>query len=255
MSIAKNVGGISLFLSKARTRKVYTKSSGYIKKAIQKLPKGSNRIINLVRRVKYSIKQLFIPNMLFEDLGFKYFGPIDGHDIDKLEGILKLSKGMDGPILIHVVTKKGKGYKPAEENPDRFHSASDFNIETGESNKKKAKDYSKAFGEKLVELAWKDKKIVAVTASMKDGTGLTAFGERFPERLFDVGIAEQHALGFSAGLAKAGMIPVVPIYSSFYQRGFDQVIHDIALQNLPVIMCVDRARNCWKRWRNSSRHF
>lgn len=194
MSISKNVGGISLFLSRARTRKVYTKSSGYIKNAVLRLPKGSNRIINLVRRIKYSIKQLFIPNMFFEDLGFKYFGPIDGHNIEKIENILKISKDINGPILIHVVTKKGKGYKPAEDNPDRFHSASDFNIATGESNKKKSKDYSKVFGEKLLELAEKNKNIVAITAAMKDGTGLTQFGERFPDRLFDVGIAEQHAL-------------------------------------------------------------
>ena len=194
MSISKNVGGISVFLSRARTRKVYTKSSGYIKKAVMKLPKGSNRIINLVRRIKYSIKQLFITNMLFEDLGFKYFGPIDGHDIGKIENILRTSMAMDGPKLIHVVTKKGKGYKIAEENPDRFHSTGEFEIETGKSKKKKGQDYSKVFGDKLVELSYKNKNIVAVTASMKDGTGLTAFGERFPERLFDVGIAEQHAL-------------------------------------------------------------
>lgn len=203
MSISKNVGGISLFLSKARTRKVYTKSSGYIKKAVLRLPRFSNRIINLVRRVKYSIKQLLIPNMLFEDLGFKYFGPIDGHNIEKLENILKLSKGIDGPVLIHVVTKKGKGYKPAEENPDKFHSASDFNIATGESNKKKAKDYSKAFGDKLIKLAENNKDIVAITAAMKDGTGLTEFGKRFPNRLFDVGIAEQHAIRFRSRACKS----------------------------------------------------
>ena len=194
MSISKNVGGISLFLSRARTRKVYTKSSGYIKKAIQKLPKGSNKIINLIRRIKYSIKQLVIPNMFFEDLGFKYLGPIDGHNIEKLENILKISKNLEGPVLIHVVTKKGKGYKPAEDNPDKFHSTSSFNMATGESLKKKGKDYSKAFGEKLVQLAEENKDIVAVTAAMRDGTGLTEFGKRFPNRLFDVGIAEQHAL-------------------------------------------------------------
>jgi len=203
MSISKNVGGISLFLSKARTRKFYTKSSGYIKKAVQKLPRGSNRIIKLIRRIKYSIKQLVIPNMLFEDIGFRYLGPIDGHDIEKLENILKISKDLEGPVLIHVVTKKGKGYKPAEENPDKFHSASNFDIETGESTKSKSKDYSKIFGEKLVELAENNKNIVAITAAMKDGTGLTEFANRFPNRFFDVGIAEQHALGLAAGLAKA----------------------------------------------------
>ena len=241
MSISKNVGGISLFLSKARTRKVYKKSSGYIKKAIQKLPRVSNRIINGIRRVKYSIKQLFLPNMLFEDLGFKYFGPIDGHNIEKLENIFRLTKGVEGPILIHVVTKKGKGYMPAEENPDKFHSASNFDIETGESKKKKQKDYSKVFGDKLVSLAEENKDIVAITAAMTDGTGLTEFAKKFPNRFFDVGIAEQHAVGLAAGMAKSGLIPVVPLYSSFIQRAYDQLVHDVAIQNLPVVICADRA--------------
>ena len=195
MSISKNVGGISLFLSKARTRKFYTQSNKYVKKVVNSiLPKGSNRVIKFIRKIKYSIKQLFLPNMLFEDLGFKYLGPIDGHDIEKLENILKISKDLEGPILIHVVTKKGKGYRPAEENPDKFHSASNFDIETGESKKEKKKDYSQAFGDKLVDLAKKNKRIVAITAAMKDGTGLTKFASEFPDRFFDVGIAEQHAL-------------------------------------------------------------
>lgn len=196
MSISKNVGGISLFLSKARTRKFYTKSSIFVKKAIEKLPKGSNKIIRFLRRIKYSIKQLFIPNMFFEDLGFKYLGPIDGHDIAKLENILRLGRDLDGPIVIHVVTKKGKGYKPAEENPDKFHSASNFDIETGESKVKKGKDYSKVFGEKLVSLADNNKEIVAITAAMKDGTGLEEFASKYQDRFFDVGIAEQNALRF-----------------------------------------------------------
>lgn len=194
MSISKNVGGISLFLSKVRTKKFYRKSSRFIKSAVQKLPKGSNKIIRVIRKIKYSIKQLLLPNMLFEDLGFKYLGPIDGHDIAKLENILRLSKDLKGPVLIHVVTKKGKGYKPAEENPDRFHSASNFEIETGESKKSKTKDYSKVFGEKIISLAEENKNIVAITAAMKDGTGLTEFAEKYPDRFFDVGIAEQHAL-------------------------------------------------------------
>ena len=241
MSISKNVGGISLFLSKARTRKFYTESNRYIKKIVNMLPNGGNRIIKFIRKIKYSIKQLLLPNMFFEDLGFRYLGPIDGHDIEKLESILKKSKDLEGPILIHVVTKKGKGYKPAEENPDKFHSASNFDIETGISKKEKAVDYSKIFGEKLIELAKKNDKIVAITAAMKDGTGLAKFEKEFPNRFFDVGIAEEHAIGFAAGLAKNGMIPVVPIYSSFYQRSFDQVIHDVCIQNLGVVMCVDRA--------------
>lgn len=194
MSISKNVGGISLFLSKARSRKFYTKSNGFVKKIVQKLPKGSNRIINIIRRIKHSVKQLVLPNMFFEDLGFKYLGPIDGHDIEELESILKLSKDLDGPVVLHVVTKKGKGYKPAEENPDKFHSASNFDIETGEAKTKKEKDYSKVFGDKLISLAEENPNIVAITAAMKDGTGLSEFAKKFPERTFDVGIAEEHAL-------------------------------------------------------------
>ena len=154
---------------------------------------------------------------------------------------MQLSKQVEAPVLIHVLTKKGKGYKIAEENPDKFHATSPFDIETVKPKKEKKPDYSKVFGEKIVEMAKKDSRIVAITASMKDGTGLTKFQKEFPNRFFDIGIAEQHALGMAAGMAKEGMIPIVPIYSSFYQRAYDQVIHDIALQNLPVIMCVDRA--------------
>jgi len=179
--------------------------------------------------------------MFLEDIGFKYLGPVDGHNISDLEYLLKRAKDLDEPILIHVLTKKGKGYKPAEENPDKFHATGSFDIETGEAKNKKSKDYSKVFGDKLVDLASKNKKIVGITASMKDGTGLKEFASKYPERFFDVGIAEQHALTYAAGLAKEGMIPFVPIYSSFYQRAYDQVIHDICMQNLPVIMCVDRA--------------
>ena len=241
MSIAKNVGGISDFLTRIRTRKLYNKSNRYIKNAVSHIPRVGNGIIKFVRKIKYGIKQLIIPNMLFEDLGFKYLGPVDGNNIEDLEEIFKKAKDLEGPILIHAITKKGKGYRPAEENPDKFHSSSAFEIATGMPKKKKGDDYSKIFGKKLVKLAENNKKIVAVTAAMKDGTGLTEFAEKFPGRFFDVGIAEQHALTMAAGIAKNGLIPVVSIYSSFYQRGYDQVIHDICLQNLPVIMCVDRA--------------
>ena len=241
MSIAKNVGGISEFLTRIRTRKLYNKSNRYIKNAVSHIPRVGNGIIKFVRKIKYGIKQLIIPNMLFEDLGFKYLGQVDGNNIEDLEEIFKKAKDLEGPILIHAITKKGKGYRPAEENPDKFHSSSAFEIATGMPKKKKGDDYSKIFGKKLVKLAENNKKIVAVTAAMKDGTGLTEFAEKFPGRFFDVGIAEQHALTMAAGIAKNGLIPVVSIYSSFYQRGYDQVIHDICLQNLPVIMCVDRA--------------
>lgn len=241
MSISKNIGGLNMFLSKLRTKKLYTKSNISGKKIISKIPIIGKPIVKIVQRVKRSIKQLIIPKMFFEDIGFTYLGPVDGHDIEQLENIMKLSKQVTGPVLIHVLTKKGKGYKIAEENPDKFHATAPFDIETGKTKKEKKDDYSKIFGEKLIELAKKDKRIVAVTASMKDGTGLTKFAKEYPSRFFDIGIAEQHALTMAAGMAIEGMIPFVPIYSSFYQRAYDQVIHDIAMQNLPVIMCVDRA--------------
>lgn len=241
MSISKNIGGLNMFLSKLRTKKLYAKSSLSAKKVIIKIPVVGKPFVKIVQRVKRSIKQLIIPKMFFEDIGFTYLGPVDGHNIEQLQNIMQLSKQVEAPVLIHVLTKKGKGYKIAEENPDKFHATSPFNIETGKPKKEKKPDYSKVFGEKIVEMAKKDSRIVAITASMKDGTGLTKFQKEFPNRFFDIGIAEQHALGMAAGMAKEGMIPIVPIYSSFYQRAYDQVIHDIALQNLPVIMCVDRA--------------
>ena len=241
MSISKNVGGISRFLTRIRTKKFYKKSNNCIRKLLEKIPKFGPFVIHIARRIKYSIKQLMIPNMFFEDLGFKYLGPVDGHDIERVEWILNLAKKEKEPVVVHIITKKGKGYKPAEENPDSFHSVGSFNKETGKLIKTKEKDYSQVFGDKLVELAKKDEKIVAVTAAMADGTGLKEFRKKYPKRFFDVGIAEQHAVCMAAGMAKEGFIPVVPIYSSFYQRAFDQVIHDVCMQNLPVVMCVDRA--------------
>ena len=241
MSISKNVGGISEFLTKIRTKKFYKKSNNFIRKILERIPGIGPLIIRLARRIKYSLKQLVLPNMLFEDLGFKYLGPVDGHDMERIEWILELAKKEQEPVLVHIITKKGKGYKPAEENPDKFHATSSFDIETGKSTKEKKKDYSAVFGEKLVELAKENKNIVAITAAMTDGTGLRKFKEQYPDRFFDVGIAEQHAIGLAAGLAKEGLTPVVPIYSSFYQRAYDQVIHDICIEELPVVMCVDRA--------------
>ena len=241
MSISKNIGGVNMLLSKLRTRRAYTKSNVSGKKIISKIPVIGKPIVKIVQRMKRSIKQLVIPKMFFEDIGFRYLGPVDGHNIEELERMLRISKELDGPVLLHVLTKKGKGYKIAEENPDKFHATGPFDIDTGKPKKAKSADFSKVFGDKLVELAKNNDKIVAITASMKDGTGLGRFQKEFPDRFFDIGIAEQHALGLAAGMAKDGVIPVVPIYSSFYQRAYDQVIHDIALQNLPVVMCVDRA--------------
>ncbi|MCI8640812.1 MAG: 1-deoxy-D-xylulose-5-phosphate synthase [Clostridia bacterium] len=241
MSISKNIGGLNSFLTKLRTKKLYTKSNSSIKTILAKIPGIGQGTVRIVQNIKRRIKQLVIPKMFFEDIGFTYIGTVDGHDIEQLQNILEMSKKIEKPVLIHVLTKKGKGYKIAEENPDKFHATSPFYIETGKLKKEKKTDYSKVFGDKLIELAKKDNRIVAITASMKDGTGLSDFQKEFSNRFFDIGIAEQHALTMAAGMAKEGMIPYVPIYSSFYQRAYDQVIHDIAIQNLPVIMCVDRA--------------
>ena len=254
MSISKNIGGINMLLSKLRTKRTYTKSNVSMKNMINKIPVVGAPFVKVVQKIKRSIKQLIIPKMFFEDIGFRYLGPVDGHNIEELERMLNISKQLDGPVLIHILTKKGKGYKIAEENPDKFHATGSFDLETGNPKKEKTKDYSKVFGDKLVELAKRNERIVAITASMKDGTGLTEFAEEYPNRFFDIGIAEQHALGLAAGMAKAGIIPVVPIYSSFYQRAYDQVIHDIAIQKLPVVMCVDRAGIVGADRRNASRN-
>lgn len=241
MSISENIGGMNVLLTKLRVKKNYRKSNDKGRELVKSIPVLGESVAHGVARFKNSIKQLIIPGMYFEEIGIRYLGPVDGHNIEDLESILKEAKQIKGPILIHVLTKKGKGYIPAEENPSAFHGTSGFDIETGLSTKKKVKDYSKAFGDKLIEIANRNENVVAITAAMKDGTGLKEFAEKYPDRFFDVGIAEQHAITFAAGLASQGITPFVPIYSSFYQRCYDQVIHDVAMQNLPVIMCIDRA--------------
>ena len=241
MSISKNISGMNKLLTKLRSKKNYRKTNDRGKKIVSSIPAVGKVITQVVSKSKNAIKQVFVPGMYFEEIGIKYLGPVDGHNIEELENLFNHAKDFDVPVLIHVLTKKGKGYSFAEENPSKFHGIGSFDLSSGENLVHKSKDYSKVFGDKLVKLASKNKKIVAITAAMKDGTGLTDFAKRFPSRFFDVGIAEQHALTFAAGLASTGLIPFVSIYSSFYQRGYDQVIHDICLQNLPVIMCVDRA--------------
>ena len=231
MSISKNTGGFSKFLSNLRTRKLYIKSNHNIKKIVKKIPLGK-KIIKIVEWTKKRIKGLIIKNMFFENIGFTYLGPVDGHNIEALEDIIKRSKNIKGPKLLHVITKKGKGYKEAEKNPNKYHMY---------SPNKSEKTYSSVMAETIAKLAEKDKKIVAITAAMEDGTGLKIFKEKYPERFFDVEIAEEHALTMAAGMAAEGLKPVVAIYSSFLQRGYDQIVHDICMQNLPVIMCVDRA--------------
>lgn len=251
MSISENVGGLSKTLTKIRTKKFYRNSNDNIRQICEHIPILGNLIIKMVTSIKYGIMKISLPNMLFEDLGFRYFGPIDGNKIEQIEKILNLAKKEEEkPVLIHIITKKGKGYKIAEDNPDKYHSTGPFDIATGKSLKQieqetnktaMSKDYSAVFGNYLINLAKKDKNIVAVTAAMTDGTGLSRFKAQFPKRFFDVGIAEQNAITMCAGMAKGGMKPFVSIYSSFYQRCYDQVIDDVCLQNLPVVMCIDRA--------------
>ena len=240
MSIEKTDGGLAQALSKARTKPLYTNSNRIIRTMVLKIPFVGKWIVKFVRRIKNTLKQLFIPNMLFEDMGFTYLGPVDGHDLDKLESMLYRARDLKGPVLIHCLTKKGKGYKKAEDNPDLYHGVSPFDPVKGVEKSQKD-DYSSIFGKKLVELAANNDKIVAITAAMTSGTGLTLFKERYPERFFDVQIAEQHALTMASGLAIGGMIPVVVVYSSFVQRAYDQLIHDIALQGTHVVICLDRA--------------
>ena len=231
MSISKNTGGFSKFLSNLRTRKLYIKSNHKIKKIVKKIPLGK-KIIKIVEWTKKRIKGLIIKNMFFENIGFTYLGPVDGHNIEALEDIIKRSKNIKGPKLLHVITKKGKGYKEAEKNPNKYHMY---------SPSKKEETNSSIMGKTITKLAEKDDKIVAITAAMEDGTGLKIFKEKYPDRFFDVEIAEEHALTMAAGMAAEGLKPIVAIYSSFLQRGYDQIIHDICMQNLPVIICVDRA--------------
>ena len=241
MSISENVGGMNDLLTTLRTRKNYRSINDKIRKGIEKIPLLGKIIVKIVVGIKKIVKQMILPSMYFENIGLRYVGPVDGHNIEDLETLLRKVKNLDGPTIVHVLTTKGKGYNPAESTPEKYHGVSPFEIETGESVSVKKADYSKVFGDKLIKLASKNKNIVAITAAMSEGTGMSKFKEKYPDRLFDVGIAEQHALTFAAGLAKSGMVPFVSIYSSFYQRGYDQVIHDICTQNLPVIMCVDRA--------------
>jgi 1-deoxy-D-xylulose-5-phosphate synthase len=242
MSISKNVGALSRYLTKITTKKLYLQLEADVWELLGKVPSVGGKAKKLARRMKESIKNLVVPNILFEELGFRYLGPLDGHDISELIETFGQLKQVPGPILVHVVTKKGKGYSFAEENAERFHGVGSFYKTTGNSRSNaKRKTYSSVFGETMMECAEKDDSVVAITAAMKEGTGLAPFGERFPNRFFDVGIAEQHAVTFAAGLARAGMKPFVAIYSTFLQRCYDQIIHDVALQKLPVRFILDRA--------------
>lgn len=241
MSISKNVGGLSGYLSKIRTEPIYYKVKEDIDIILKKIPAIGKSAVKALDMVKGSIKYLIMPGVIFEELGFKYLGPIDGHNIDELGYVFKRAKTLKGPVLIHVCTKKGKGYSHAEQNPHIFHGISPFEVVTGELKKIKKTGYSKVFGNKLIKLAEKEKRLVAITAAMPDGTGLKEFSKKFKDRFYDVGIAEQHAVTLAAGLARNGMLPVVAIYSTFLQRSYDQIIHDVAMQNLHVVFAIDRA--------------
>lgn len=241
MSIAPNVGALSGYLSRLRTDPKYSKGKDEIAELLQKLPHGS-KLLKVVDRFKDSLKYLVVPGMLFEELGFTYLGPVDGHDIKAMTTMLQQAKTVSGPVLVHVLTQKGKGYQPAEENPDRFHGVGPFEVSTGTVKKSNggAPSYTDIFGKTLVRLAQENDRIIGITAAMPGGTGLNSFSKEFPQRYFDVGIAEQHAITMAAGMAISGYRPVAAIYSTFLQRAYDQVLHDVCLQNLPVTFALDR---------------
>ncbi|MCI8561084.1 MAG: 1-deoxy-D-xylulose-5-phosphate synthase [Dorea sp.] len=242
MSISENVGGMSRYLAGLRTADLYTGLKKGVTKTLERVPKVGERLISHIRKTKSSIKQLVVPGMFFEDMGITYLGPVPGHDIRALYKAFAEAKKIDGPVLLHVMTKKGKGYEPAEKAPDVFHGVGPFDVGTGRTLGDKKKDtYTDVFGKVLCDEAKKRSDVVAITAAMADGTGLSRFKKLYPERFFDVGIAEGHAVTFAAGLAAGGMKPVFAVYSSFLQRGYDQMIHDVGLQNLPVVFAVDRA--------------
>ena len=242
LSISRSVGALSKHLNRILTNPVYNKVRRQMQILVKRIPIFGFKTFRAARKLEELLKNLLVPGMFFEGLGFRYFGPINGHDINELITMFRNIASLREPIVVHVVTKKGKGYKFAEEKPSLFHGTPPFNAKTGKALAEKGpKSFTEIFSDKIVELARKDKRIVAITAAMPDGTGLARFSREFPNRFFDVGIAEEHAVAFSAGLAHQGLRPIVAIYSTFLQRGYDQMIHDVSLQNLPVVFCLDRA--------------
>ncbi len=242
MSIAKNVGGMSRYLARLRTDPMYSRGKEEFEQILRKVPAIGPTVLKAVDRLKDSLKYLVVPGMLFEELGFIYLGPIDGHNIQEMVDVLNKAKSMNGPILVHVITVKGKGYCHAEKNPGKFHGTGPFDLETGLPKKPgHAPTYTEIFGRTLCEIAGRDKTVIAITAAMTGGTGLTDFAARYPDRFFDVGIAEQHAVTLAAAMAARHLRPVVAIYSTFLQRAFDQIVHDVCIGNLPVTFAVDRS--------------
>lgn len=242
MSISENVGGMSTYLNSIRTGEGYLDLKKHVTNVLSRIPVVGDQIIDKISRTKNGIKQLLIPGMLFENMGITYLGPVDGHNVKALSRALREAKKLRHTVLVHVITQKGKGYAPAEKNPSRFHGVEPFDVLTGESKReKKYPSYTDVFSRTICHLAESDDRIVAVTAAMPDGTGLKRFSRLYPDRFFDVGIAEEHAVTSAAGMAAGGLKPVVAIYSSFLQRGFDQILHDVCIQNLPVVLVIDRA--------------
>lgn len=241
MSISKNVGAIAKHLRNLRSKPGYTKSKSIVERGLTRIPAVGKPLADLIRTVKQKLKMLILPTTLFNELGFDYLGPIDGHDLENLISALTVAKNSQHPIVVHVHTKKGKGYSPAEQNPQVFHGISGFDLEHANDFPAQPDDYSAVFGKTLCTLAKSTPEIVAITAAMPSGTGLMDFAAQFPDRFFDTGIAEQHAATLAAGFAAGGMIPVFPVYASFFQRAYDQVLHDVCLQNLHVVFCADRA--------------
>ncbi len=242
MSISENVGGLNRYLSSFRTADAYSGLKENVKHSLSQIPGVGKKMVQKIHNAKSGLKQLFVPGMLFEEMGLIYLGPVDGSNIAEMRKTFNEAKRVDGPVLVHVLTKKGAGYLPAERHPARFHGTEPFEIETGiPSNKRKKANYTDVFSTVMLKLAERNPKVVAITAAMTDGTGLKRFHLNYPERFFDVGIAEEHAVTFAAGMAKMGLIPVFAVYSSFLQRAYDQIMHDVCLQNLPVVFAIDRA--------------
>lgn len=242
MSIAQNVGAMSQYLNRVRVDPLYTRKKEDIEYLLKKIPAIGSTMVKVADRVKDSVKFLLVPGMLFEELGFKYFGPVNGHDIGALKTVLHNARAINKPVLIHVITQKGKGYLPAEKNPGKFHGVGPFDLKTGEINKKSTvPNYTQVFADTLIKLGEMNPKVIAFTAAMGEGTGVSKFALKFPQRAYDVGIAEQHAVTMAAAFALEGFKPVVAIYSTFLQRAYDQVVHDVALQNAPVVFALDRA--------------
>ena len=241
MSISENVGGVSKYLNNIRTATGYLDLKEGVYNALQSIPKG-DAIVKNIRRAKSSVKHLIIPGMFFEDMGITYLGPVDGHNVEAMIRVMKEARRCKNAVLVHVITQKGKGFAPAERHPARFHGTEPFDIATGlPSNPRTVPNYTDVFSTVMTKLGARDESVVAITAAMPDGTGLKRFRNLYPDRFFDVGIAEQHAVTFAAGLAAGGMKPIVAVYSSFLQRAYDQILHDVCIQNLPVVFAIDRA--------------